>query len=63
MMGDMHVYNDHIQQLKSLNDLQPHAFPYLHIEPSIKSIDDFKYDHLRMEGYTSHQKISMKMSV
>ena len=63
MMGDMHVYNDHIDSLRPLRAIQPHAFPYLHIEPSITSIDDFKFEHLRIDGYACHKKIAMKMSV
>jgi thymidylate synthase len=29
MMADMHVYKDHIESLKQLDTLLPHAFPYL----------------------------------
>ena len=43
MLGDMHVYNDHIESLKPLKDIQPHAFPYLHIDPTIKDINDFRF--------------------
>lgn len=43
MMGDMHVYNDHIEQLKGLKQVVPHAFPTLELDPSVKNIDDFKF--------------------
>jgi len=38
-LADMHVYNDHIESLKQLENITPHAFPYLEIDQSIKNID------------------------
>jgi thymidylate synthase len=43
MLADMHVYKDHIESLKQLDTLVPHAFPYLEIDPTIKDIDSFKF--------------------
>lgn len=43
MLADMHVYKDHIESLKQLDKLVPHAFPYLEIDPNIKCIDEFKF--------------------
>ena len=63
MMADMHVYKDHIENLKKLDNLVPYAFPYLEIEPSVKEIDCFKFEHFKLHGYNSHKKIEMKMSV
>lgn len=63
MMGDMHVYSDHIESLRGLEMLKPYPFPSLDIDPAIKSIDDFKFEHLTLSGYKSHKKIPMKMAV
>lgn len=63
MMADMHVYKDHIESLKQLDNLVPYAFPYLEIDPSVKDIDSFKFEHFKLHGYNSHKKIEMKMSV
>ena len=63
MMGDMHVYSDHIEQLKDIDYLKPHAFPCLDIDPSIKDINDFRMEHLNLVGYKSYKKIPMKMAV
>ena len=63
MLADMHVYKDHIDSLKQLDTLVPHAFPYLEIDPTVKDIDAFKFEHFKLQGYTSHKKIEMKMSV
>lgn len=63
MMADMHLYKDHIASLSQLDSLRPHAFPYLEIDPAVKDIDAFRFEHLRLHGYNSHGKIEMKMSV
>lgn len=63
MLADLHVYKDHIESLKQLDNIVPFAFPYLEIDPSIKNIEDFKFNHLNLIGYNSHKKIEMKMSV
>jgi thymidylate synthase len=63
MLADMHVYKDHIDSLKQLDTLVPHAFPYLQIDPTVKDIDAFKFEHFKLQGYNSHKKIEMKMSV
>lgn len=57
MLADMHVYSDHIESLKELKKIVPYPFPTLSIDPSIKNIDDFKYEHLQIENYRSHKKI------
>jgi thymidylate synthase len=63
MLADLHVYKDHIDSLKQLDSIVPFAFPYLEIDPSIKNIEEFKFNHLKLIGYNSHKKIEMKMSV
>jgi thymidylate synthase len=63
MLGDMHLYSDHIESLKGIEEIKPFAFPYLEIDPSINNIDGFKFEHLKLIGYNSYKKIPMKMSV
>ena len=63
MMADMHVYKDHIESLKDIDQLEPYPFPTLKIDPSVKSINDFEYKHFEISNYRSHKKIEMKMSV
>ena len=43
MMGDMHVYKDHIKQLRGVDEIKPYPFPVLQIDKSIKNIGDFKF--------------------
>ena len=63
MMADMHVYSDHIESLKNVHHIVPKTFPALEINPDVKDIDGFKFEDLKIVGYSSHKKIEMKMSV
>lgn len=66
-MGDCHVYLDHIDALKQQIQRTPRQFPKLIINQdrkhSIKTIDDFKYDHFQITDYDPYGVIKMKMSV
>jgi thymidylate synthase len=65
-MGDAHVYNDHVEPLKTQLVREPRAFPKLVIKRSkeeIGSIDGFKTEDFDIIGYKPHGKIEMKMSV
>ncbi|GBC00474.1 hypothetical protein RclHR1_03870014 [Rhizophagus clarus] len=62
-MGDTHIYNDHIDALKTQIKREPKAFPRLEFRREINNINDFKYDDFIITGYEPHPQIKMKMSV
>ena len=39
------------------------ALPRLVLDPSITDIDDFAYEHIKLEGYTHHPSIKAPISV
>lgn len=63
VMGDTHIYQDHIEKLKPQLLLEPFPFPYLKIDPSVTSIDKLSASQLVLEDYSSHAAIKMKMAV
>ena len=63
MIGDVHVYNDHIESLQEQLSREPRPFPKLVINRKVESIDDFKSDDFEVEGYYPHASIKMKMVV
>ncbi|KAL2886600.1 Thymidylate synthase [Ceratocystis lukuohia] len=64
VMGDAHVYLDHISALEVQLERQPREFPTLKIsKESGCSIDGWKVEDFVIEGYNPHKAISMKMSV
>ncbi|KAL5612583.1 hypothetical protein BROUX41_004322 [Berkeleyomyces rouxiae] len=64
VMGDAHVYMDHVEALEEQLKREPREFPVLKIgRESGCSIDGWKAEDFVIEGYNPHKAISMKMSV
>jgi thymidylate synthase len=55
--GDVHIYQNHIDPLKEQLKRKPHAFPKIKINKSVKNIDDFRPEHVILEGYDPHPTI------
>lgn len=63
VMGDAHVYKDHVDALREQLTRVPRSFPKLDILNARTNIDDFKPEDFAVVGYSPHKKIEMKMSV
>jgi thymidylate synthase len=64
VMGDAHVYADHVEALKIQLEREPRDFPTLKIaREKGGDIDGWKAEDFVIEGYEPHKSISMKMSV
>lgn len=61
--GDVHIYNDHLTQVKTQLARQTKTLPKLWLNPMIKNIEDFTYEDIKLEGYDPHPLISAKVSV
>lgn len=61
--GDLHIYKNHIQQvLKQLKrEIKP--LPTLLIDPSVKNIEDFEWEHFELIGYNPDGPIKGDVSV
>lgn len=61
--GDVHLYNNHIEQaeLQLTRELRP--LPQMKINPNVKSIFDFKYEDFTLENYNPHPHIKAVVSV
>ncbi|KAL7620059.1 Thymidylate synthase [Parahypoxylon ruwenzoriense] len=64
VMGDAHVYVDHIDALKTQLEREPRPFPELQImREKGGSIDGWKAEEIVVLNYDPHKTIPMKMSV
>jgi dihydrofolate reductase/thymidylate synthase len=63
MMGDTHVYSNHVEPLKEQLRNAPLHLPTLKINPEKRDIDAFTAEDFELVGYRAHQKIEMKMAV
>jgi len=61
--GDVHIYKNHINQVKLQLTREPLPLPKIIINPAIKNIDDFVYDDFELIDYQSHSAIKGKVSV
>jgi len=63
VIGDAHVYSNHVDALKEQLQREPRPFPKLKINPAKTDIDSFVYADFTVEDYKPHKKIEMKMAV
>jgi thymidylate synthase len=61
--GDVHIYNDHLEQIRTQLTREPRKLPTLKINPEIKSIFDFKMSDFELVDYNPHPPIKGKVSV
>jgi thymidylate synthase len=63
VLGDAHVYRDHVDGLKQQLLRKPRSFPRLNINSSVKNIDEFKFEDFELIDYNPYGAIQMKMAV
>lgn len=62
VMGDTHIYKNHIEALKIQITRKPNPFPTLYFSRQINDIDDFKYEDFILKNYNPHMKLEMNMA-
>ena len=65
VIGDAHIYNNHVSQVNKQLSRTPRPFAKLSFRGAnkIKTIDDFSIDNFIIEGYTSWDFIAAEMAV
>ena len=61
--GDAHLYSNHLEQARTQLKRQPRPLPRMHIDPTVKSLFNFRYKHFTLEGYDPHPHIAAPISV
>ena len=62
-LGDAHIYNNHIEQVKLQLTRTPYPLPKMKLNPEIKNIFDFKYEDFELTDYKAHPHIKGEVSV
>ncbi|TVP83760.1 MAG: thymidylate synthase [Alkalicoccus sp.] len=61
--GDVHIYNNHIEQVKLQLTREPYPLPVMKLNPDVKRIEDFRFEDFELTGYEHHPAIKGKVSV
>ena len=61
--GDVHLYNDHIEQAKLQLTRAPRKLPKMKINPAVKDIFSFKFEDFELVDYDPHPHIKAAVSL
>lgn len=61
--GDVHLYNNHIEQAQTQLERRPYPLPFLKINPSVTDIFAFQYEDFTLENYRHHPHIKAPVAV
>src|SRR3990172_7430360 len=61
--GDAHLYDNHLEQARLQLSRTPRPLPTMRLDPTVKSLFDFRYEHFRLENYDPHPHIPAPVAV
>ncbi len=62
-LGDLHLYNNHLDQATEQLAREPRALPVMKINPEVKDLFAFRYEDFELQGYDPHPAIKAPISV
>ena len=61
--GDVHIYNNHREQVALQLSRTPRPLPTMHLNPAVKDLFAFDYTDFRLEGYDPYPTIKATVAV
>jgi thymidylate synthase len=61
--GDVHLYSNHTDQAREQLSRTPRPLPRLVLDPSVRSLTDFGFDHVAIVDYDPHPAIRAPVAV
>jgi thymidylate synthase len=61
--GDLHIYKNHIEQVKLQLSREPRELPIMVLNKEVKNIDDFQYSDFQLLDYFPHPAIKGEVAV
>jgi len=60
-LGNAHIYDDHVSELKTLLNRKPYEFPIFSVINKHSDINDYTLDDFLLENYNFHDSIKLNM--
>ena len=61
--GDLHLYQNHLEQAREQLGRSPRPLPVMRLDPTITNIHDFRFEHFTLENYDPHPAIKAPVAV
>ena len=61
--GDCHLYLNHLDQAREQLARAPRPLPTMRLDPSVRDIFAFRFEHFTLEGYDPHPHIKAPVAV
>ena len=61
-LGDAHIYNNHIEQVRLQLTRSPRLLPKMSLNPNIMYLSDFRFEDFNLENYTPYPNIKGKVA-
>ena len=61
--GDVHIYNNHFEQVEKQLSREPKSLPTMKLNPEIKNIFDFDFNDFTLENYDPHPGIKAPVAI
>ena len=62
-IGDVHLYNNHLEQARLQLSREPRPLPQMKLNPEIQNLFDFTFEDFTLEGYDPHPAIKGAVAV
>lgn len=62
-LGDAHLYSNHVEQARLQLTREPRALPKLVLNPNVRTLEDFRYEDVMIEGYDPYPAIKAPVAV
>ena len=62
-LGDAHLYSNHFAPAREQLSRAPRPLPKMILDPEVRDLFAFRYEHFRLEGYDPHPHIKAEVAV